>query len=523
MEKQSQSEETYQEATPKVTVGNTKRRNLIKGLIGLPFLGLFFQHFGQVQDSGNSDNYLEALKKLGLDFDEVEKEKQLKPIGDAKTLRIGVVGLGWRGPDLMRSLGYIDDELIAEDPYTLEEMKVQEDLNVEIVGVCDLYSLRAERGAKIGSKKLIGGKIVKVTPPIIYPTYRDMLNNDRIDAIMIATADLWHAEIAIEASKRGVHVYCEKPMTRTIEEAVALRKAIQQSKVVFQLGHQNRQQASYIKAKQLLDQGVIGTVSAIETYTDRNSDFGAWIRGIDPKANASNVNWKEYIRNTGKVPFDLDKFFNWQKYFDFGTGPGGNQFTHAFDGVNQVLGVGIPKSAVALGGNYYFKDPRDIPDSYNVIYNYPDKGLTLTYDCTLKSRFDRGIHLLGTKAQMEIGAEVHVFPDLYNEAYMNLQRKEGAPIYTFPFEVEKVDGISGATANYYKSRGLGTTLDGGVIVDSTYLHVKEWIDAIRYGTKVSCDIQAGFEESVTFIMGNLAYQNGKRVDWDETEEKVIMI
>ncbi|UII79858.1 Gfo/Idh/MocA family protein [Flagellimonas sp. CMM7] len=422
-------------------IGNSKRRNLIKGLIGVPFLGLFYQQFSKVQDTNKSDNYLNSLNELELDFEEVEKEKQERPITDSNTLRIGVVGLGWRGPDLMRSLGYIDDELIAEDPYTLEEMKVQEDLNIDIVGVCDLFSIRAERGAKIASKKLISRKIVSVTPPVIYPTYKEMLDSGKIDAIMIATADLWHAEIAIEASKRGVHVYCEKPMTRTIEEAVALRKAIKQSNVVFQLGHQNRQQASYKKAKQLLDKGVVGTISAIETYTDRNSDFGAWIRGIHEKANMSNVNWKEYIRNTGDVPFDLDKFFNWQKHFDFGTGPGGNQFTHAFDGVNQILGVGIPKSVVSLGGNYYFKDPRDIPDSYNVIYNYPDKGLTLTYDCTLKSRFDRGIHLLGTKAQMEVGGEVRIFPDLYNEAYIKLQQKEGDPIYTFPFEVAQVDGI----------------------------------------------------------------------------------
>lgn len=498
------------------------RRSILKGLAGVPFLGLLLQRNGK-SGMQESDTYLSRLEELGLDFEEVKGFNRRAASGHSKSLNIGIIGLGWRGPDLMRSLGYIDEELIKEDPFTLEEMKAQEDLDVNITGVCDLFSLRADKGVKIGSKKLVNQKPILVTPPKIYPTYQEMLDSGNVDAIMIATADLWHAEIAIEAAKRGIHVYCEKPMTRTIEEAVQLKKAILEHQVVFQLGHQNRQHASYKKAADLIKKGTIGVVSAIETYTDRNSDFGAWIRGIDGQANPSNVNWAEYTRHKGQLPFDLDQFFNWQKYFEFGTGPGGNQFTHAFDGVNQIMNLGIPNSAVALGGNYHFKDPRDIPDTYNVIYDYPNHGLTLSYDCTLKSRFDRGIHFLGTKAQMEVGGEIRITPDLYHQPYMQLQQKEGQAIYTYPFEMEDIDAVSGATANYYKSRGLGQTLSDGMMVDSTYLHVKEWIDAIRNGSEVSCGIQAGFEESVTFIMGNLAYQSGKRVDWDGKSEQISII
>src|SRR5690606_29400190 len=108
----------------------------------------------------------------------------------------------------------------------------------------------------------------------IFQSYRDMVKSDNIDAIVIATADHSHAPIAIAAAKAGKHVYLEKPMTHSIEEAIELRDTIKQTGVVFQLGHQNRQQMSYKVGRELVQKGLLGEITQVETYTNRNTLFG---------------------------------------------------------------------------------------------------------------------------------------------------------------------------------------------------------------------------------------------------------
>ncbi len=92
----------------------------------------------------------------------------------------------------------------------------------------------------------------KLNPPMIYPTYRDMLKDDKLDAIVILTPDHLHARMAIDAASAGKHVYLEKPMCQTIDEAKALRDVVKKTGIALQVGHQNRQQASYMKARELV-------------------------------------------------------------------------------------------------------------------------------------------------------------------------------------------------------------------------------------------------------------------------------
>ena len=107
------------------------------------------------------------------------------------------------------------------------------------------------------------------------------------------------------------------------------------------------------------------------------------------------------------MPFSLERFFRWRCWFDYGTGLAGDLLSHEFDAINQILELGIPKSAVASGGIYYFtkdwvgnkeykvKEVRDVPDVFNVVFEYPDRELTLVYSATLASNRDRGKIFMG--------------------------------------------------------------------------------------------------------------------------------
>ena len=360
------------------------RREVLKALATLPILGFFAQRFYvkyQRDLNSVSKKSLELARKLSSPVR--IPANGMSSSGDK--IRIGVVGYGMRGPQTFRAMGYASEEwarnkLSADGTpnQTLATFLAQDDQNVEITGVCDTFSLRAEEAAEVaGTAHRTGGSASQQRPKI-YPTYREMIADGNIDALLIQTPDHWHARMAIDAARAGIHVYLEKPMCQKAEEARELREVVDETGIILQVGHQNRQQASYIKAKEVVGQDVIGKISAVETYTNRNTDHGAWIREIDPRADESNINWKEFLGHKEWREMDLDRYFNWQKWFECGTGPAGNQFTHEFDCVNQVLDLGIPGKVVAIGGNYYFKDPRDIPDVFNVVFEYPDKGLTLT-------------------------------------------------------------------------------------------------------------------------------------------------
>jgi predicted dehydrogenase len=502
------------------------RRDILKGIIGLPLLGYFVQRFFANQKAIAAKPKVNWSEYGISEFDpEIIRAAGYSPQGDK--IRIGVVANGGRGPAIFRGLGYAQEKWASTyikngaPTSLLKNFQDQDDLNIEVTGVCDGYSGRAKSAEETVVTPFRAGGAAKAGPPKIYPTYKEMLQDDRLDAMIILTPDHLHAKMAIDAAKAGKHVYLEKPMVQTIEEAKALRDVVKETGITFQVGHQNRQQASYMKAKELVGKDLLGPVSLIETYTNRNSDSGAWIRGIPEGANESNVNWEDFLSGRPWREFDPDVYFNWQKWFEFGTGPAGNQFTHEFDGVNQVLELGIPKTVVATGGNYYFKDPRDIPDVFNAVFHYPHKGLSLTYDCTLRNSNFRPMTFMAREGTMKVGVSLSLFPDGRSKAFKEYSEYPDEPIFTYNPKSTEVDAITSATARSYFESGFGYTYRMGERIDCTYLHLKEWLNAIRSGTQPSCNVDRGFEETVTFNMANISYLEKRLVEWDAEHEKII--
>jgi len=506
-----------------------QRRDFLKGLATLPVLC----YFGfSVKDSIGSElgkkeaNNLEDLGIKSLDAPRIK----LVPSQNYGTnkIRVGLVGNGWRGPDLMRALGYAHPEWIKKNTkdgkYNEEIVSYleQEDLNVEFAAVCDTFTKRAVQGVETSMNEIRPGKNQgKAKPAKSYPTYREMIADKEIDAIIIATPDHWHAQMAIDAAKAGKHVYLEKPMTHTIEEAIELRNTVKSSGIVFQLGHQNRQQMSYKIANELVRKNMLGIITQIETYTNRNSDHGAWIRDIDKLGTLETINWKEFLGKAPYEEFNPDHYFNWQRFNNYGTSVTGNQFTHAYDCVNQIMGLGIPESVVALGGIYHYKDDRQIPDVFNAIFNYPNHKLTLTYDCTLKNNRYRETLIMGADASMLVDLDLKIYKDSTSKRYDAVTIDPSKPLYMYVPD-PNIDALSSATSRSYIRMGYGRTLIDGKKLDTTYLHMKEWIDAIRSKGMPSCNIDQGFEESVTFNMANISYEKKRHVSWDTVNEKVVL-
>jgi len=510
------------------------RRDVLKALASVPVLGVFF--VGWYQKKLTADAKREAIMaELGISegAPAVITDAISRPPGNR--IRVGIIGYGGEGESLVRSAGFAHPEWIENSTAAAEQnprnrgiatFMSQDDLNIDLTAVCDVFDVRAQRGLDAASNR-IGPTAEKSTvQPKRFLRYTDMLESDDVDAVLIATPDHWHAQMCVDAAAAGKHVYVEKAMTRTEEDTHQMYEAVTNSDIVFQLGHQQRQTESHIKAREVVDAGILGPITLVETTTNRNDPWGAWVWDIHEEGNENTIDWDQFHGPApGSLPFDADRFFRWRKYFDYGTGLSGDLFSHEYDAINQILDLGIPKTAVSSGGIYHFKDGRDVPDTWQAVLEYPDRDLTLVYSATLWNGHWRGRMFMGHDATMEVDNGLTIraegsstrYEEKIEEGIIDTSR----PMFSFQPGFTGLDALTSATAEYFARRGLLYTYRGGKLVNAYHLHIAEWLDVIRNGGDTSCNIERGFEEAISCHMATRAYQEKRQVEWDPVARRIV--
>ena len=417
------------------------RRDLLKGLATIPVLGVFAYGIYRKKK-------LEKIYRSNIldEFNITPKPVRiLKRSGNESIIRLGIIGLGGRGKHLLRAAGFAEPQWIEDNKKaalsdrfntTYDDYMNQEDLNLVVNGICDIFDIRAEEGLLAGSniyrRGIKGSKGKKLKR---FLNYKELVSSPDIDAVIIATPDHWHAPIAIDAARNGKHVYCEKPMTWSVKETYELVKAVKENNIVFQLGHQGIQNEYCSAAKQIIDENILGNISLVEVTTNRNFPNGAWVYPIHPEANADNIDWNQFIGQAPYHSFSLERFFRWRCWWDYSLGISGDLMTHEYDLVNQLMGIGIPFSAVSSGGIYFFKDGRTVPDVIQTTLEYPGRNLTLLYSATLSSEVHRGTLLMGHDASMEINGGLKVKVEhnstRFREKIENGRIDPSIPVYNY--------------------------------------------------------------------------------------------
>ena len=251
------------------------------------------------------------------------------------TVQYGFIGTGSRGQYLLQHLKGLD--------------------NGTCVAVCDVYEPNMRKGAE-----LIGNK------PKQFKDYRELLADKSVDAVLIATPLYMHFPVTRDALDAGKHVFCEKSLVFKPEEIHALRAlANSKPKQTLQVGLQRRYSKFYQTAKQMIDKGMLGTVTHIRGQWHRNT-FAK-----DP--------WNK------PLPKDrTDKDVNWRKYREYSGGLTAELASHQIDVADWMFGSG-PEYVVGVGGTDYIKDGRDIFDNIQLIFKYP-KGQKLHYTSITTNR-----------------------------------------------------------------------------------------------------------------------------------------
>lgn len=525
------------------------RREALKTLATIPVLGAMA--YGVYQKKKNE----QYNKVAGSIFNFETKPAVMDVQPDGKTIRIGIIGFGIRGAHLMQALGFATPEYVEDlkaqakkdsENTRYKDFLDQENLNVKITGVCDIFDVYAKNAAFAGAnvkKEGLKGEFDKL--PTIYKNYKELLVAKDIDAVVIATPDHWHGTMVIDAVKAGKHVYVEKPLTWTVPETYLVAEAVRNSNVVFQLGHQGRQIEINHRAKEIIEKGLIGKVSLVEVSTNRNDPNGAWVYPIPPEANSKNIDWKQFVGEPQRVKeymdymtkngaakyvgpdardkFSLERFFRWRCWWDYSTGLSGDLLTHEFDAMNHILKLGIPHSATSSGGVYFFKDGRTVPDVLQTTFEFPDRDLSMLYTATLASQFNRPRKIMGTDATIELGSTLNVIVDgastQYKEKIQNGIIKPGEPFYRYA-SGKSIDALSSATEMYFAERGLLFSYVEGKRYNTTFLHIREWLECIRQGLKPSCGIDEAFEEAIAAHMGTRAFLEGKTMYWDKDKKEI---
>ena len=345
------------------------RRNMLKALAGIPVLGLLgIQVARQLNYIDKNNARKEIIKELGLD-DLLSSVKQVtESKGDL--IRIGIVGYGIRGGQIAQALGFMEKQQFEKEVLSgsLDAQISHGNFNIAIAGICDVFDLHAEKGMEVAQHDIFTqGEIAKKNPVKRYMHFQEMIADPNIDAVIISTPDHHHAQMAIDAANAGKHVYLEKAPVHREEGIQPLYDAIINSNVVFQTGHQIPQNAVFQQAKEIINRGLLGDISHVETTSNRNSANGAWIRHIDNEGNqkpgdVGSIDWKQWLGSAPEVPFSIERYYSWARFFDYETGIFGQLFSHEYDAVNQLLNIGIPKTVAATGGQYYFTEFGDLPD-----------------------------------------------------------------------------------------------------------------------------------------------------------------
>lgn len=363
---------------------------------------------------------------------------------DAAPVRLGIIGTGNRGGGIAHILQKIP--------------------GVTLNACCDIYAPNLDAAVRLAAPGAAA-----------YKDYRRLLEDKSIDAVIIATPLYLHYPMAVGALDAGKHVYLEKTMTYTIDEALSLERKMKGSKLILQVGHQNRYFAMYHRIWEVIAQNWLGNITHFECQYHRNS------------------NWRNPVPDPS-----LERQINWRMYRQYSGGLMAELCAHQIDIVNWILGT-PPVKVMGMGDVNFWKDGRETCDNVRAIFEYPN-GVKASVSSILSNAY-RGfsIRVLGSKATMEIQRDKTM---LYAETSGN--------------EKAVVDGVTGATkTNWTEGEGkaLAFQFQDDQKRDPTAYALMDFADCIRNNRLPVSNVHSGREAAICVHLANKSIDNGQMEYW----------
>lgn len=412
--------------------------------------------------------------------------------GSAAELKVAIIGAGSQGRNLI-----------------LKALKIP---GIRFVAVCDIWPYAQKYAANI---------LKKYDQPVnVYAEYGDMLAKEQsLDAVIVATPDWVHAEQSIACLRAGKHVYCEKEMSNTIEEARKMVLAARETGKLLQIGHQRRSNPRYWHAMKLIDNDkVLGRITHA---------YGQWNR-----ARLYEIGWpkgEELDEATlRKYGYDtMDRFCNWRWFRKYSGGAMADLGSHQVDVFSWILKTN-PRSVIASGGlDYYnsgdWKDKgREWYDNVMAIYEYQTPGGLVRAFYQVLNTTSHGAYfeqLMGDEGSMVISEDPKL-GQFWREVHAKRREWEN--------ESEKIESMDREAITLKIGETLTPegqkTAEGQELLEASakdihQLHLENFFDAVRGSGKLTCPAEVAFETAVAVLKANEAVEKGCRVEFKATDFK----
>jgi predicted dehydrogenase len=375
-------------------------------------------------------------------------------LGANDRIRLALIGAGARGIDLAR-----------------EAMGCP---NTEFVAFADVYNDRLDQAIKLAPNART------------CLDYHYLLDNKDIDAVLIATPQHLHAAQLIAALECGKHVYAEKTLAFSVEEAKRARAARQKANnSVVEIGHQWCSSGKVRDATDYVTSGKVGRITAIRGHMFRNTPHGKpqWARPVYPTMTEANIAWKAFLGDAPERPFDAARFVNWRFFWDYS---GGNVYENMSQQLAfwyKVLGLSIPQAVRMAGGVYLWKDGREVPDTMTVAMEHAEE-LLFTWDSGFgNNQLGTGETVLGTDGTISHSQQIRYLPQKVN-------------------------------------RPNGIELLGNTPTPPRAM-MQNFLNCIRSGGEPDCGFDIGFRVSIACRMAVESYRQARTVHWDPEREEIL--
>jgi predicted dehydrogenase len=410
-------------------------------------------------------------------------------LGSNDRVRVGVVG-------------FSDRHRSSHIPCFMNHYK---ELNFDFVAVSDIWKKRREDGAAIWKEKM-GHDIVACR------NNEELYDKKLVDAVFIATADFQHALHAIEAVKAGCDAYVEKPFAETMEDNRAALKAIKATNRIIQIGSQRRSGANYHAAENFIKSGKFGPITMVELTWNVNQP-GRWRRpALLPQLKQEDTDWKRYLMNRPFETFDPRKYLEFRLFWPYSSGLPGQWMSHQIDTVHWFSGLQHPRSVVANGGIYMWKDGRRNWDTITAVFDYgPANDLSTGFQVTFGSRMHNGD---------EKPAEIYYS----NGGELNLNTNKVSPVggltKRFADEMGMQPNLLPEQSLSEVEQVIASANTGGDRLTSN--HIRNWMECIRSRKTPNAPVEAGYSHSIATSMTNAAVRTGLKATFDEKTQEIMV-
>jgi predicted dehydrogenase len=365
----------------------------------------------------------------------------------ADELRVGVIGPGSRGQELIRQLLHVP--------------------GVRIAAICDIYE---PRYAQVN--RLVGAEVSTTKD------YRELLGRQDLDVIYVATPLAHHAEHVLAALKTGRPVYGEKALGFTPEQCREIYGAATKPGVLFQIGHQYRYAPWVRAAVEQVKKGKIGEPTHVYAYWHRNNDWRRQVPSPDPGGKLEHlINWRLYRETSGGLVTELG--------------------SHHIDIANWVFDA-IPERATGMTSIVRFHDGRTVGDNVQAVFSYPGGRRLMFSSLTDNAKMGNELWIYGTEGSVAITIEDATF---YYEPKAHIKpAEEGEQVAKHGITT----GASYSTKGEMPYRGPGEKLHVPVTEDPTLTACRAFIECVRTKRQPLAGARVGYGSAIAAAIANRA-------------------